>query len=112
MEQGDLHSPQTRELLERYTAPLLARGADTLILGCTHYPFLSPLLREVVGKDIALVDTGAAVARHLQRRIQAELPAPIATDSSVSFYTSGDSAQASKIMSILWGKGVTARSLP
>ncbi|PIV92140.1 MAG: glutamate racemase, partial [Gallionellales bacterium CG17_big_fil_post_rev_8_21_14_2_50_54_146] len=44
-------------------APLLERGADTLILGCTHYPFLSPLIRAVVGDNIALIDTGAAVAR-------------------------------------------------
>lgn len=112
VEQGDLHSAQIRELLQRYSAQLLARGADTLILGCTHYPFLTPLLREVVGTDIALIDTGAAVARHLQRRIQTELAAQIATNSSVSFYTSGDSAQASKIMSILWGETVEVNCLP
>lgn len=112
VEQGDLHSAQTRELLERYTAPLLARGADTLILGCTHYPFLAPLLREVVGADIALIDTGAAVARHLHHRIQTELPAPTAIHNSVHFYTSSDAAQASKIMSILWGETVVALSLP
>src|SRR5574340_1219720 len=70
VERGDLAGPETRSLIERYTAPLLARGADTLILGCTHYPFLAPLIRDVVGTDIALIDTGAAVARHLQRRIR------------------------------------------
>ncbi len=74
VELGELHSARTRELVARYTAPLIARGADTLILGCTHYPFLAPLIREMVGDGIALVDTGAAVARQLQRRIEAELP--------------------------------------
>jgi len=74
VELGDLHGIRTRELVERYTAPLLEKGADTLILGCTHYPFLAPLIRDVVGESITLVDTGAAVARHLQRRLLSELP--------------------------------------
>jgi glutamate racemase len=63
VEQGDLDGPRTRELVQRYTAPLLAQGADTLVLGCTHYPFLRPLIADVVGPDVALIDTGGAVAR-------------------------------------------------
>ena len=75
VELGDLHGIRTRELIARYTAPLLEKGADTLILGCTHYPFLAPLIRDVVGEDITLIDTGAAVARQLQRRLLTKLPA-------------------------------------
>lgn len=112
VEQGELNSAQTRELVARYTAPLLARGADTLILGCTHYPFLSPLIAEVVGADITLIDTGAAVARHLQRRIETELTTADSSDNAVYFYTSGDAAHASRIMSILWGEPVSAHPLP
>jgi glutamate racemase len=134
VETGDLHGAKTRELIERYTAPLLARGADTLILGCTHYPFLAPMIREVAGENIALVDTGEAVARHLQRRLQAELPgrtlekgrhagpdpAPSQLNkldsrlrgNDVLFFTSGDAAQAGRIMSVLWGSAVEARQLP
>jgi glutamate racemase len=118
VEQGDLKGAQTRELIARYTVPLLARGADTLILGCTHYPFLAPLIREVVGEKITLVDTGAAVARELKRRVESELVGwvehgethrPVST---ATFYTSGDAEQASRIMSVLWGKAVTAQPLP
>lgn len=127
VEQGDLNGTQTRELIQRYTAPLLARGADTLILGCTHYPFLAPLIREVVGSNITLIDTGEAVARQLQRRIQAELPAhahpstkPLVLsgveDSGrtdfAQFFTSGDAEQASRIMSVLWIEPITAQRLP
>lgn len=129
VEQGSLTGMQTRELIARYTAPLLARGADALILGCTHYPFLAPLIAEVVGPDIVLVDTGAAVARQLHSRIQAELPArkaPVRPDLSTSlrakglvegcvdaqFWTSGDAVQASRIMSVLWGDDVAAQRLP
>lgn len=59
IEAGDLHSPALRQLLQGYVTPLLAAGCDTLILGCTHYPFLKPLLKEMVAADISLIDTGA-----------------------------------------------------
>lgn len=118
VEQGDLLGNRTRELIERYTSPLLEKGADTLILGCTHYPFLTPLIRDVVGEGITLVDTGEAVARHLQRRLLTELPARggPATGSGRTafeqFYTSGHAEQARHIMSMLWGSPVEAQSLP
>lgn len=69
VEQGDLAGPATRRLLEGFVAPLLAAGADTLVLGCTHYPFLAPLLRELAGPQVALIESGAAVARQLARRL-------------------------------------------
>lgn len=111
VEKGELHSAATRELVQRYTAPLLQKGADTLILGCTHYPFLAPLISEVAGADIALVDTGAAVARELKRRIDTELQHAVAatTQEMEQFFTSGDAEQASRIMSWLWRKPVVAR---
>ncbi|MFA6970670.1 MAG: glutamate racemase [Gallionella sp.] len=119
VELGDLAGSQTRELIERYTAPLLARDADTLILGCTHYPFLAPLIREVVGERITLVDTGEAVARHLQRRLLTELPARHSVPSTGSgrtdfsqFFTSGDESRAANIMSVLWGSAVEVKRLP
>lgn len=118
VERGDLAGPATRALVERYTAPLRARGADTLILGCTHYPFLAPLITEVAGPGVMLVDTGAAVARQLRRRIESELPArapdtrPADAKPSARFYTSGDPALASRIIGGLWKEGVTAHRLP
>ncbi len=118
VELGELNSAKTRDLVERYTTPLLTRGADTLILGCTHYPFLAPLIRKVAGEDITLIDTGAAVARHLQHRLQAELPAISGTPQGehaaarITFYTTGDAAAASAIASMLLGEQVTALPLP
>ncbi len=123
VESGDLHGIRTRELVERYTAPLLARGADTLILGCTHYPFLSPLIRDVVGDHITLIDTGEAVARHLQRRLISEvglkpdlLPdrptCRVKTRPTELFFTSGDELQATHIMSMLWGSTIEVKPLP
>jgi len=113
VEQGNLSGARTRELITHYTAPLLARGADTLILGCTHYPFLAPLITEVVGDTITLVDTGAAVARQLRNRILAEMsPRTRNAVADTHFWTSGDATQASRIMSILWGEEILAQQLP
>lgn len=124
VERGDLGGSRTRELVARYTAPLLARGADTLILGCTHYPFLAPLIRDVVGEGITLVDTGEAVSRQLQHRIQTELATPTefarpsidlvrpCLNGSAQFFSSGDAAFASCIMSVLWGGAVVVQSIP
>jgi glutamate racemase len=115
VERGELHSQETRDLIARYTEPLLAHGADTLILGCTHYPFLAPLIREIAGDSITLVDTGAAVARQLARRLASELPAypPDAGPTAGElFFTSGDDTQASRIMSLLWGRTITVNPLP
>lgn len=113
VEQGNLTGVEARELISLYTAPLLKKGADTLILGCTHYPFLAPLITEIVGPDISLIDTGGAVARHLQQRIETELPGRVSAQNGHShFWTSGDATQASHIMSLLWNEQIEVRQLP
>lgn len=114
VERGDLHSVEARRLVERYTAPLLDAGADTFILGCTHYPFLAPLIREVAGEEISLIDTGAAVARELKRRVDTELPprVKLGVVGNETFHTSGDAERAKRIVSQLWGKDVAVKPLP
>ena len=62
VEEGWYDDPLTEEVARRYLAPLLAAGIDTLVLGCTHYPLLEPVLRRVVGEGVELVDSAAAVA--------------------------------------------------
>lgn len=64
VERGELDSPRARVIVEEETLPLVEAGADVLVLGCTHYPFLRPLIEEVAGNKIQVIDTGAAVARH------------------------------------------------
>ncbi len=112
VERGELDSAATRQLVAQYTAPLLQKNADTLILGCTHYPFLAPLIREVVGEEITLIDTGAAVARELQRRVAGELPAFAPAQGIEEFWSSGDTAEARRIISQLWHREITVQSLP
>lgn len=74
VEKGELHSPATLALLNRYVTPLLQQGVDTLVLGCTHYPFVQPaidsLIRQVSPQPVAIIDTGEAVARQLVRQLE------------------------------------------
>ena len=75
IEQGDLETPAIGAMLERYVVPLLDQGADTLVLGCTHYPFIKTgierVLRDHARIDVTLIDTGDAVARQLVRLLEA-----------------------------------------
>lgn len=112
VERGELDTDATRQLLRGYVAPLLQQGADTLVLGCTHYPFLRDLIREVAGPGVALVDTGAAVARQLCRRLDEAGLLAGHDRGGVRFWTSGDPAQARAILPRLWGSDVEVESLP
>lgn len=71
IERCDIDSPQVRALLKGYLDPMLEAGADTLVLGCTHYPFLSDVIREIAGERLTLVDTSVAIARQLKRVLDA-----------------------------------------
>ena len=77
VERCEIDTIEVRALLARYIDPMLAAGVDTLVLGCTHYPFLDASIREIAGERLALVDTSVAIARQLERVLQANgLSAP------------------------------------
>ena len=63
IECGELHSTEMRDLLQGYIKPMLDKGIDYLVLGCTHYPYLIPLLKELLPAGIKIIDSGEAVAR-------------------------------------------------
>ncbi|GAB4376653.1 MAG: glutamate racemase [Elainellaceae cyanobacterium] len=113
VEAGDLTSATTRALIQEYTQPMLTAGADTLVLGCTHYPFLRPLIDEVVGADVTLIDTGVAVSRQLFRVLAAQNLLNTSSDlGSEQFWTSGEVKTAQEIFSTLWGQPVSVDALP
>ncbi|CAG4900347.1 Glutamate racemase [Paraburkholderia saeva] len=67
VERCDVGSAELRALLQNYLQPMLDAGADTLVLGCTHYPFLDAAIRDIVGDRLTLIDTSVAIARQLER---------------------------------------------
>lgn len=72
VEAGDVDGPRVRALVEQYLAPLRAAGADVLVLGCTHYPFLRGVVEALAGPHVCVLDTGEAVARQTRRVLERE----------------------------------------
>jgi glutamate racemase len=98
VDQGALAHPDTRLLLETYINPGLAAGADTIVLGCSHYQFLANEISAIAGPLVRLVDPAQAVARELVRRLTPMTASP-AKSGSVVFYTSGPIAPFSAFLS-------------
>jgi glutamate racemase len=96
IEQGELDSAAVDALLAGFVGPLIAQGADTLVLGCTHYPFVQPAIERAViasgGKDVNIIDTGDAVARQLARLLEGsglQRPGSIGHPPTLQGYTTG-----------------------
>jgi glutamate racemase len=107
VEKGDLSSEATLAIVEQQVTPVTAQGADVLVLGCTHYPFLEPVIRAVAGPDVAIIDPAAAVARELRRRLEAaKLRAPSGHAGVERFWTSGSPESVQPVVARLWAGDV------
>jgi glutamate racemase len=110
IEFGEMDSDATIAMLARYIEPLLAQGADTLVLGCTHYPLVQASIERVIAhaadREVVLIDTGEAVARQLARLLAAREALRVASDTaaaSLAGYTSASAAALSAAFSSLLG---------
>jgi len=105
IESGDLAGEETRAMLTAYLKPLLEQGVDTLVLGCTHYPYVIPLITEIAGDTVSILDTGDAIARELKRQLQ--LRGSVYQEQQrggVEFWSTGSPNQT--LISRLWGQHV------
>ena len=93
IEAGKVHSAETRELLEGFVKPMLQQGIDYLVLGCTHYPYLIPLLGEILPDHVKIIDSGEAVARQTKAVLKNmdNLNKDVETDNNI-FYTNTDTS--------------------
>ena len=100
IEAGALDAPATTALLQRYLRPLLAAGADTIVLGCTHYPFLVHQIRAIAGPDVTIVDAAPAVARQAARVLhQRGLAGPAEQcPGDITYATTGDHAGFARLL--------------
>lgn len=108
VERGEMDHPDTYDLIRLYVEPLLAAGADTLVLGCTHYVYLTQQIRAIVGPDVTILDSSVAVARQVGRRIgSSEVAASAGRCAQDQFFTTAASTgHASAVMSTLVGRPV------
>lgn len=104
VESGRYDSPEALDLLKKYLDPLLDSGVDTIVLGCTHYPFLKESVRTLAGPQIAVIDTGEAVARQVCRVLAGrDMENPGGKSGSEVFHTSGDPSEVGPVIKKLWG---------
>jgi len=117
VEQGALRSPATMALVRRFVGPLIAAGADTLVLGCTHYPFLITQIesaaRQAGATRLAIVDTGDAVARQLAKVLTEHglLCPPSLTPAAIAAWTTGSASSLSTAMRKLLHLTVPAKRI-
>lgn len=112
VERADLDSPELRRMVEDYVRPMLDAGADVIVLGSTHYVFLKPLVADIAGPNVTLIETGAAVARQLARVLD-ERGLRAGGQSGVDrFWTSGDPSASRRVISALLGRDVSVEKLP
>lgn len=105
VERCDVGSPELRALLTSYIQPMLDAGADTLVLGCTHYPFLDAAIRDIAGDRLTLIDTSIAIARQLERVLgQQGLPSPARDAATLPrFCSTSDGAHLKQLAATLLG---------
>lgn len=112
IEAGDLAGKQTRAMLDLFLQPLIREGVDTLVLGCTHYPFIMPLIRDITGDDVCLMDSGDAIARELEKQLRCRGLLSEHQAAPAEFWSSGESGASASIMSGLWGEPIMVNRLP
>jgi len=106
IERGECNTAETKALITQYCQPLLVEGADTIVLGCTHYPFVRELIQEVVGDEVTVIDTGAAVAKHLLATLEAQsLLTASEAKPDITIWTNNVAADSEEVIQQLWGEG-------
>ncbi|MCP3876436.1 MAG: glutamate racemase [Desulfobacteraceae bacterium] len=100
VEQGDQNSPKAKKLLEEYLLPMVEKGADTIVLGCTHYPFFKEMIQQITQNKVSIIDPSDAVAAQTKRvLIDFYLVAKDDNDPTFNFYTTGEKVIAEKFLS-------------
>lgn len=102
IEAGRIESQETRDILQRALLPMLEEGVDEVVMGCTHYPFVIPLIKEIVGEDVEVIDPAPAVARQAGRLMdEFDLHKGGQDDGEVLFYTTGETDNLDRPLKIL-----------
>lgn len=109
VESGELDGPAVEALLGRFLEPMLAAGADTVVLACTHYAFLLESIARRCGPSVEVIDPAPAIARHLENRLAAShLLAPTAGTARHEFVTTGSPATFDALATRLTGRSIAS----
>jgi glutamate racemase len=104
IEKGELDAPETRAILEDALLPMLEKNIDTVVLGCTHYPFVIPLIERIVGENVRVIDPAPAVAKQVKRLLEADgILNQNQGEGTIRFVTSGEADSVKSVLSLLLG---------
>ena len=113
VEAGDLSGPETRALVSHFVDPLVRQGADAIVLGCTHYPFLRTAIEEAAGPSVRIIDPAVAVGREVRRRLAAvDLLSRRAGPGIERMWTTGPPERTRPVVASLWGREIEVVSMP
>jgi len=99
IEEGKLNSPELNQLLSTYLKPMLKFNIDHLVLGCTHYPYLIPEIKKILGENITIIDSGEAVAKQTKAILEKyNLLSALTTKSHHQFYTNAETKVLKEIL--------------
>jgi glutamate racemase len=105
IEKGELDGSVTRVILETALFPMIKENIDTIVIGCTHYPFVIPLIQEIVGEKVRVIDPAPAVARQVGRLLDFfSLKNSREERGKITFYTSGDVVSFQSLLNKLIGE--------
>lgn len=105
IEGGKLSGAETRRILEDALRPMLKKNIDTVVLGCTHYPFVIPLIQQIAGESVRVIDPAPAVAKQTGRLLDGmEMRNRSESKGKVGFYTSGDPNTLKALLPVLLGE--------
>ena len=105
IEQGHLATPEARAILEKALRPMIDGGIDTVVLGCTHYPFAIPLIKEIVGRQINVIDPTEAIVRRVSQILDEHNLSGLKKTGGhgrINIYTSGEPSTMNYVLSKLF----------
>ncbi|MTI85199.1 MAG: glutamate racemase [Firmicutes bacterium] len=103
VEAGETNGEKVDQMLKLYLDSLIKENVDTVVLGCTHYPFLNPVIKMIVGDGVEVIDTGEAVAKWVSQVLKKEdLKTPHINPGTERFYTTGEPEKVQEVITKLW----------
>lgn len=105
IESGEIESEETRRILKKALEPMLAEGIDTIVMGCTHYPFVIPMIQSITGSGIRTIDPAPAIARQAARLLTEQgILADCPPLGKIDFFTSGEPESLMRLLPRLLGE--------
>ncbi len=112
IEQGNLDGRETRQILENALQPMLEKNIDTVVLGCTHYPFVIPVIEQIVGENVRVIDPAPAVAKQTKRLLEAGgLVNPASAGGKIRLFTSDNVKALQSLLPALLGESAVVNNV-